>query len=87
MPTLHERIEAIIRAWPQWSRAERAKMPQIVAEIMEHVKNGTGNGFIAEWCARNLAGLFDAETCHVCGKRFGAGCDGLCVSGDESDDV
>ncbi len=52
---LPEKIEAIIRAWPQWSRAERAKMDEVVEEILDHVKNGTGNGFIRSWCNRVLA--------------------------------
>lgn len=57
---LPEKIEAIIRAWPQWSRAERAKMPQLVDEILDHCRNGTGNAFIKKWCDRNLSGLFVA---------------------------
>ena len=64
-PTLPERIEKIVREWPQWSRAERAKMPELVEEIMDHCRNGTGNGFIRSWCQRVLApklpGLMLAE--------------------------
>ncbi len=56
--TLPERIEMIVRAWPQWSRAERAKMGAVLAEILDHCANGTGNRFIAAWCDRNLAEVF-----------------------------
>jgi hypothetical protein len=51
---LPERIETVIREWPQWSPAERAKMPQLIEEIMDHVRNGTGNGFVRSWCNRVL---------------------------------
>jgi hypothetical protein len=51
---LPERIEKVVRDWPQWSRAERAKMPQLVEEILDHVRNGTGNRFVREWCNRVL---------------------------------
>lgn len=51
---LPERIEKIIREWPAWSRAERAKMPELVEEILDHCRNGTGNGFIRRWCENAL---------------------------------
>jgi hypothetical protein len=57
---LPERIEKIIREWKGWSRAERAKMDDIVEEIIDHCRNGTGNGFVKTWCDRNLSGLFAA---------------------------
>lgn len=58
---LTERIHAVIEAYPDWSPAERRKMDMLKAEIMEHVKNGTGNGFIRDWCNRFLVPKFKAE--------------------------
>ena len=58
MENINDRIEAIIRAWPQWSAAERRKMDAIVEEILCYVRSGEGNSFIREWCKRNLAHLF-----------------------------
>lgn len=56
---LPERIEKIIREWPQWSPAERRKMNLIVEEILDHCRNGGGNGFIRSWCERNLSHLLE----------------------------
>lgn len=52
--TLPERIDRIVRAWPQWSPAERAHMDAIVGEVIDHCANGTGNGFISGWVNRVL---------------------------------
>jgi hypothetical protein len=52
--TYPERIERIVRAWPQWSRAERARMEDVVAEVLDHARAGTGNAFIRRWCQFNL---------------------------------
>jgi hypothetical protein len=57
---LTDRIEAIIRAWPQWSPAEQRQMDAIVAEILAHVRQGTGNRFVQEWCTRNLHHIWTA---------------------------
>lgn len=51
---LDDRIESIVRNWPQWSRAEQRRMDQIVDEVMNHVRNGTGDSFIRGWVDRNL---------------------------------
>ena len=53
--TWPERAERIIREWPQWSRVERSRMDDLVEEILDHCRNGTGNTFIREWCRRVLA--------------------------------
>ena len=53
---LPERIADIIRAWPQWSRRERSRMESdLIPEILDHCRNGTGNAFIASWCDRILS--------------------------------
>ncbi len=49
-----DRIEKRIREWDQWSPAERRRMDDVVKDIMDHVRNGTGNGFIRWWCERFL---------------------------------
>jgi hypothetical protein len=54
---LADRIEQRIREWPDWSRGERRIMDAIVEEIMEHVRDGTGNTFIRNWCDRYLSDL------------------------------
>jgi hypothetical protein len=51
--SLIDRIEAAIRTWPQWSPAERRRMDDIVTEVMDHVRNGTGNDFVA-WFTDNF---------------------------------
>jgi len=48
--TLPERIEKIVRAWPQWSPGERTKMDAIVEEVLEHCREGNGNPFIVRFC-------------------------------------
>lgn len=58
---MNERIEAIVRAWPQWSRRERARMDKLVEEVLDHCRNGTGNAFIAAWCDRFLKDVFNAD--------------------------
>lgn len=47
-----DRIEKIVRDWDQWSRAERERIEDVVAEVLDHCRNGTGNRFIANWCNR-----------------------------------
>lgn len=47
-------IERMVRAWPQWSRAERRRMDEIVEEVIDHCANGTGNAFVRSWCERVL---------------------------------
>lgn len=59
---MNEKIEAIVRAWPQWSRHEVTKLDAITEEILDHCRNGTGNGFIRKWCEYNLAHLFTKES-------------------------
>jgi hypothetical protein len=54
--TLPERIERAVREWPQWSRAELRKMDEIVAEVLDHCANGTGNPFIRSFCNNVLVG-------------------------------
>lgn len=49
-----ERCELSVRLWKGWSPAERARMDEIVEDIMNHVRNGTGNRFTSEWVERNL---------------------------------
>ncbi len=51
---LSDRIEQAVRNYPQWSNAERRRIDSIVDEVLEHVRNGSGNTFIREWCNRNL---------------------------------
>ena len=51
---IDERITAVIRAWPEWSRTERRRMDEIVEEILEHCRSGNGNAFVREWCERYL---------------------------------
>lgn len=55
---LPEKIEAVVRAWPQWSRAERRNLQPIIDEIISHCADGTGNPFIQRWCELNLSHLF-----------------------------
>jgi hypothetical protein len=52
--TLPERIERVVREWDQWSPAERARMDDVVEEILEHCRAGTGNRFIRSWVNRIL---------------------------------
>lgn len=52
---MDERIEQVVRQWPEWSIAERRRMDDIVAEVLDHCRNGNGNRFIREWCNRILA--------------------------------
>lgn len=49
-----EMIEKVVRQWPQWSRAERKRIDEIVEEILDHCRNGNGNQFIRDWCFFNL---------------------------------
>lgn len=55
---MNERIEAAVRAWPQWSRAERRRMNEVVDEVLQHCRDGQGNAFIRQWCERNLTEMF-----------------------------
>jgi hypothetical protein len=49
-----EKVIRVVQQWPQWSRAERAKLEQITEEILDHCRNGNGNRFVREWCNRVL---------------------------------
>ena len=60
---LPERIERVVRAWPHWSPAERRRMDQIVAEVLDHCRSGSGNAFVASWCERNVR----LKPCPACG--------------------
>ncbi len=51
---LESRIREVVYTWPQWSRAERCRMEDVFEEIMEHVRDGTGNRFVREFCNRVL---------------------------------
>lgn len=51
MPTLPERVHAIVQA-SEWSRAERRILPAIESEVIAHLADGVGNPFIAEYCRR-----------------------------------
>jgi hypothetical protein len=52
---IEDRIRALIRAYPDWSPAERRKLDVIEDEILDHCRNGTGNGFVRWWCNTWLA--------------------------------
>jgi hypothetical protein len=52
---LPDQIDAIIRAWPLWTRAERRRMDALVAEIQHYVLTGGGTRLVAKWCQRVLA--------------------------------
>lgn len=51
---LPDRIEQAVREWPNWSPAERRRMDEVVEEVLDHCRSGTGNRFVAEWCNRVL---------------------------------
>lgn len=59
---INDRIAAVVRAWPEWSRAERRGLDTITEEILDHCRNGCGNAFIREWCDRNLKEVFKCES-------------------------
>jgi hypothetical protein len=50
-----------VAAWPQWSPAERRKLPAITEEILTYCRSGEGNAFMAAWCARVLAPALQRE--------------------------
>lgn len=52
--TFPERIERLVRQWPDWSRAERRRMDEIVREVLTHCADGQGNPFVRAWCDRVL---------------------------------
>lgn len=43
---LPDRVADRVRAYPQWSPAERRRMDEIVEEVLDHMRDGTGNAFI-----------------------------------------
>lgn len=47
---LADRVREAVRAYPDWSRAERAKLWLVEEEILAHCRDGQGNGFVAWWC-------------------------------------
>jgi hypothetical protein len=71
-----QRVERIVRQWPDWSPAERRRMDAIVAEVLDHCRSGNGNAFIREWCNRMLpkptahydhaAGDWTCDRCGLC---------------------
>lgn len=50
--TITETVERLVRAWPQWSRAERRRMDDVVEDVLDHCRNGTGNKFVREFVNR-----------------------------------
>ncbi len=52
--TLTDRVAAVVDDYPQWSLAERRRLPEITEEILTHCRDGSGNAFIREWCNRVL---------------------------------
>lgn len=52
--TYPDRIRAAVRAWPQWSPAERRRMAEVEEDVLIYLRTGRGNAFIAQWCARVL---------------------------------
>lgn len=52
--SLPELVEIAVREYPDWSRAERRDLSLIVGEVIEHLSEGTGNGFIQWWCKWHL---------------------------------
>jgi hypothetical protein len=51
---MNERIEKIVREWPEWSQAEQRRMDEIVDEVLAHCRSGNGNRFVRDWCNRIL---------------------------------
>lgn len=51
---MEDRIREVVYAWPQWSRHELKMLDVIFEEIMDHVRDGGGNGFIRSFCNRVL---------------------------------
>lgn len=49
---MNERIGHLVREWPQWSRAERECMEDVIEEVLDHCRNGTGNNFIRNFVNR-----------------------------------
>lgn len=56
--TLLDRIWEVVQNYPDWSRAERENLDSIYMEIIAHCSGGNGNGYIREWCDRNLSHIF-----------------------------
>lgn len=50
--TITERVEQVVREWPNWSRAELRNLDAIVDEVLDHCRTGTGNGFIRKFVNR-----------------------------------
>lgn len=59
---LNDKIEKIIREYPQWSRVERSRMHELIEEIMNHVRDGGGNAFVQKWCDQNLGPRMEKVT-------------------------
>jgi hypothetical protein len=59
-----ERIERIVREWPNWSEREQEHMDAIVDEVLECCRSGAGTDFIYRWCAHVLGaeGLWHARS-------------------------
>ena len=43
---LPEQIAQIVRDWPEWSRAERRRLDEIIDEVLHYASDGLGNAFI-----------------------------------------
>jgi hypothetical protein len=59
--TLPDVIRRRVLEWPQWSRAEREGIEDVLDEILAHCSGGDGNEFIAKWCERYLYDLFQPQ--------------------------
>ena len=59
--TLPQRIEKVIRDWPQWSRAERRRMDELVEEILTYCRSGKGNAFVQSWFDTVLTPALERE--------------------------
>lgn len=51
-PNLPDKVERIVREWPQWSRAERSRMEDVVEDVLRHMRDGCGCTFTREFCNR-----------------------------------
>ena len=59
---LPARIEHVVRTWHQWSPREQELMVAVVEDVLQHCRDGLGNGFIQAWC-RNVMMPALAKTC------------------------
>lgn len=55
--TLQDTVAQTIEAYPEWSPAERRKLPAITEEILHYLRTGEGNPFIRQWCAQQFPTL------------------------------